>query len=132
MDDLYKEYILDHYRHPRNHGTLERPTASYEDDNPLCGDRIRIDLVLDDGKVEAIRFKGRGCAISQASTSMLTEQVEGMTLDEVMGITRDEVLENLGIKISPARLKCALLGWTVLRGAALKAGHPVENHKGGS
>ncbi len=120
MDDLYKEYILEHYRHPRNSGTLEQPDVSHEDDNPLCGDRIRMDLALDGGRIGAIRFSGRGCAISQASASMLTEQVGGMLLDEVLEIGKDDILENLGIAISAARLKCALLGWAVLRGAILK------------
>ena len=86
MDDFYKEYILDHYRNPRNFGHLEAPDACAEDVNPLCGDQIRVELKLLDGKVEDVRFSGRGCAISQAATSMLTEGVRGKTLEEVAHI----------------------------------------------
>jgi nitrogen fixation NifU-like protein len=115
MDSLYRDYILDHYRNPRNYGTLENPDLSYEDDNPLCGDRVRMDFKIRDGRIEQVRFSGQGCAISQASASMLTEMVEGKTLDEVKQIDKEDVLENLGIPISPARLKCALLALKVLK-----------------
>src|SRR5215472_4986602 len=120
MDDFYKEYILDHYRNPRNFGTLERPDATSEDLNPLCGDRIRFDFALDDaGRVSDVRFSGRGCAISQASASMLTETLRGKTLEEVARLSQDSVLENVGIGISPARMKCAMLGLKVAKSAAL-------------
>lgn len=116
MEDFYREYILDHYRSPRNRGTLESPDITYEDSNPLCGDELRIDLRVADNRVEDVKFSGRGCAISQASASMLTELIEGKTLDEVKQLTKDDVLEMLGIPLTPVRLKCALLGLKVLKG----------------
>jgi nitrogen fixation NifU-like protein len=119
MEDFYKEYILDHYRNPRNFGHLERVDASAEDLNPLCGDKIRMELELEDGKVKDVRFSGKGCAISQASASMLTESIKGMKLEDVARMSREEVIENVGIGISPARMKCALLGLKVLKSAAL-------------
>ncbi len=115
MEELYRDFILDHYRNPRNAGTMEAPDATFEDNNPLCGDKIRMDIKLRDGVVSDIKFRGRGCAISQASASLLTESVVGKTLAEVSKIGKEEVLENLGIKISPVRLKCALLGLKVLK-----------------
>jgi len=121
MDELYRDFILDHYRNPRNAGTLPAPDATFEDLNPLCGDKIRMDLAICDGRVADVRFKGRGCAISQASASLLTEEIKGKTLAEIDAIGKDEVLGNLGISISAARLKCALLGLKVLKQAlALK------------
>lgn len=117
MEDLYRDFILDHYRNPRNAGTLDSPDATFEDNNPLCGDKIRMDLKLRDGVIEDIRFHGRGCAISQASASLLTEAVKGKTVAEVSRIGKEEVLENLGIQISAVRLKCALLGLKVLKQA---------------
>lgn len=113
--DLYREIILDHYRNPRNRGTLDPHDYSAEDVNPLCGDEIRIDVRVADGKVDDIKFSGRGCAVSQASASILTEMVEGMTLDEVKALTKDDLLEEIGIPVSPARLKCALLSLKVLK-----------------
>ena len=121
MDELYRDFILDHYRNPRNAGAIERPDASFEDFNPLCGDKIRMDLRIHDGVVEDIKFKGRGCAISQASASLLTEEIKGKKVAEIDHIGKEEVLANLGINISAARLKCALLGLKVLKQAlALK------------
>jgi len=120
MDDFYKEYILDHYRSPRNYGHLDRVDVSAEDLNPLCGDTIKMELALDgDGRVEDIRFSGKGCAISQASASMLTDTIKGMKLEDVARLSQDAVLENVGIGISPTRMKCALLGLKVLKSAAL-------------
>ena len=120
MDDFYKEYILDHYRNPRNFGHLDAPDASAEDLNPLCGDKIRMELNVDaEGRVADVRFSGKGCAISQASTSMLTESIKGKTLEEVARLSHDVVLDNVGIGISPTRMKCAMLGLKVAKSAAL-------------
>jgi nitrogen fixation protein NifU and related proteins len=116
MDDFYKENILDHYRHPRNTGTLEHPTHSHEDHNPLCGDKIRLDLHVNEANViDEVGFSGKGCAISQASASMLTEMIKGKSLDEAKKIGKDDILEALGIEIGPVRLKCALLSLKVLK-----------------
>ena len=116
MDDFYRENILDHYRHPRNAGALENATHSHEEDNPLCGDVIRIDLhVNDDNVIDEVAFKGKGCAISQASASMLTEMIKGKTLDEAKQIGKEDILEALGIEIGPVRMKCALLSLKVLK-----------------
>ena len=115
---MYRDYILDHYKNPRNSGDLSGATNTYHDTNPLCGDEITMALLIDNGLVRDVRFTGRGCAISQASASILTEEIKGKTLDEVKAIDRQHVLENLGIAISPARVKCALLGLKTLKGAA--------------
>jgi nitrogen fixation protein NifU and related proteins len=115
MDDLFRENILDHYKHPRNHGTLDHPDITYEDANPLCGDRIRMDLNVKDGRIDAVRFSGVGCSISQAAASMLCEAVEGRTLDEVKKLSRDDVLEMLGIELGPVRLKCGMLALKTLK-----------------
>jgi nitrogen fixation protein NifU and related proteins len=123
VDSLYREIILDHYRNPRNKGTLDPHDYSYEDVNPLCGDEIRIDVRVADDKVSDIKFSGRGCAVSQASASILTEMVEGMSLDEVKALTKDDMLEELGIPVSPARLKCALLGLKVLKAGVYGVEH---------
>src|SRR3990170_1138861 len=109
MDDLYRDYILEHYRRPHNFGVVEDADASYEGANPLCGDRITLMLGVKDGVVDRVGFTGRGCAISQASASLLTDEIKGKPLKEVAGIRADDVLDLLGIDISPARLKCAML-----------------------
>ena len=129
MDDFYRDYILDHYRNPRNFGTIERPDAQAEDLNPLCGDQIRMDQRVNDGVVSDVRFSGKGCAISQASASMLTEAVKGMKLEDVAKLSKEIVLENVGIGISPTRMKCAMLGLRVLKSAAIGeiAGWPDED-----
>ncbi|MBI2983728.1 MAG: SUF system NifU family Fe-S cluster assembly protein, partial [Chloroflexi bacterium] len=115
MDDLYRDYILDHYKNPRNFGELEGATHQYHDTNPLCGDEITMFLLVgEDGRVQDVHFTGRGCAISQASASILTDEIKGKALDEVKAIDRDHVLANLGITISPARVKCALLSLKTL------------------
>ncbi len=129
MDDFYRDFILDHYRNPRNFGHLDSATATAEDINPLCGDEIRMELsVGEGGRVEDIRFSGKGCAISQASASMLTEEIKGMKLEDVAKLTKEVVLENVGIGISPTRMKCATLGLRVLKSAAIGeiAGWPDE------
>jgi len=119
VDDLYRDYILDHYKNPRNFGELPDATHHYHDTNPLCGDEITMMLLVDDDqRVQDVRFTGRGCAISQASASILTEEVKGKTLDELRAIDREHVLANLGIPISPARIKCALLSLKALKGSA--------------
>lgn len=118
MADIYRETILDHSRNPRNFGTIEDADISYEDSNPLCGDKVRIDLKVHDGKITDIKFSGRGCAISQAAASMLTEMVEGEDLDVVRQLTAQDILDELGVPISPARVKCALLGLKVLKSGA--------------
>lgn len=114
MDDLYRQYILDHYRDPRNHGHLDHPDIHAGDTNPLCGDRIELDLRLDGDRVAEVRFDGRGCAISQAAASMLTEKIEGATLEELRALRPEDILEMLGVEIGPARQRCALLGLRVL------------------
>ncbi|HEV2107466.1 MAG TPA: SUF system NifU family Fe-S cluster assembly protein [Thermomicrobiales bacterium] len=122
-DSLYKEIILDHYRSPRNKGRLNPADYSHEDVNPLCGDEIVLDLRVKDGVISEVAFEGRGCAISQAAASILTEMVEGRPLDEVKAITKDDVLEELGVPISPARMKCALLGLKCLKAGIYGIGH---------
>ena len=118
VEDLYREVILDHYQNPRNYGTLEPADISYEEDNPVCGDHIRLDLRLKDGRVDEVRFSGHGCAISQASASMLTEAIQGKTLEELKVFSKDDVLDLLGIPLGPVRMKCALLSLKVLKAGA--------------
>ncbi len=116
MDDLYREQIIDRFKNPRCRGTLDPHDYSYEDDNPLCGDRIRIDVRVDaDNRVTAAAFSGQGCAISQASADLLAEFVVGKTLEEVKRLSKDDILEMLGIELGPVRLKCALLSLKVLK-----------------
>ena len=117
MDDMYREVILEHYKHPHNAGTLEEPDVSHEDSNPLCGDKIRIDLKIDGGVITDVRFQGRGCAISQASVSLLTDEILGKSLDEVRALTKDDMLDLIGIPLdkNPVRIKCALLGLKTLK-----------------
>ncbi|NOX62318.1 MAG: SUF system NifU family Fe-S cluster assembly protein [Chloroflexi bacterium] len=118
MDDLYRANILDHYRHPRNKGHLENPDIHYHDVNPFCGDEITMELKLDGDRVVDVAFDGKGCAISQASASMLTEEILGKTLDEIRHMGKEDILEMLGIPIGPVRLKCALLPLKVLKAGA--------------
>ena len=124
MDDLYRDEILEHYRRPHNFGTLPHPDASYEGSNPLCGDRITLMLEIgDDGNVSDVAFTGRGCAISQASASMLTDEMRGKSLTDLAKLGNQDVLDALGIEISPARLKCALLSVDTLRHAIAGMGN---------
>ncbi len=117
MDDFYREEILEHYTHPHNYGTLENPDITHEENNPLCGDRIRFDIQLDeDGEtVKDVRFSAVGCAISKASASMLSDLLIGQTLDEIKALTNEDVVEELGIDLGPVRLKCALLPLKVVK-----------------
>jgi nitrogen fixation NifU-like protein len=115
MDDFYRENILDHYKNPRNHGHIDDPSAIAEGVNPLCGDELAIELKVEDGIVTDVRYNGRGCAISQAAASMLSDAVKGKPLEELAQIGKDDVLDELGIPLSPIRLKCALLSVGVLK-----------------
>lgn len=123
----YREYILDHYRNPRNYGKLEHPDAHAEDSNPLCGDQLAIDLLIEGDQVKEVRFQGRGCAISQAAASMLSEMIEGKSVAEVVQLGKDDVLDSLGIPISPARTKCAFLSLRVLHRSLALAGLEKPN-----
>ena len=125
---MYAEEILDHYKHPRNFGQLEKPNIHVEANNPLCGDRLSMDLVVEDGIVQDVRFSGRGCAISQASASMLTEEMLGKPLTDLAGTTRQDILDSLGVPISYARMKCALLSLGLLRSALAEAGISISEH----
>jgi nitrogen fixation protein NifU and related proteins len=120
MDDLYRENILDHYKRPRNFGRPESFDLDYEDNNPFCGDEQHIYITLDENDlVESVAFEGKGCAISTAATSMLSEELEGKTREELLRLPRDFVLDLLGIEISATRMKCAMLGLKVVKSAAL-------------
>lgn len=126
MDDLYKELILDHAQHPHNYGTLADATNSYEDTNPLCGDKIRMELKIENGVIADVKFTGKGCAISQASASMLTDEIKGKALDEIKHIDKQVVLDMLGIPLGLSRIKCALLPLKVIKASAYGI-HEVED-----
>jgi nitrogen fixation protein NifU and related proteins len=115
VEDFYRENILDHYKHPRNTGHLDAPTVSAEGMNPLCGDELEVELLVEDGLVADVRMNGRGCAISQAAASMLSESLKGRPVGEASQLGKDEVLEELGIPLTPVRLKCALLSVGVVK-----------------
>ena len=123
FDSLYREVILDHYKNPRGHGVIPGADAEAEGQNPLCGDEVSIYVAFgEDGEtIDEVRFSGRGCAISQAATSMLMEMVEGRTATEIATLDKDELLDEIGIPLTPVRLKCAMLGLTTLKVALHKA-----------
>jgi nitrogen fixation protein NifU and related proteins len=132
FDSLYREVILDHYKNPRGHGVIEEADAEAEGLNPLCGDEVTIFVSFDGESIEDVKFRGRGCAISQAATSMLMEMVKGRSAQEVAEMTREELLEEVGIPLTPVRLKCALLGLGVLKVALHKGkGTPLPDEWAG-
>jgi nitrogen fixation NifU-like protein len=117
MDDLYRDYILEHYRRPHNFGAIDNATSTQEGANPLCGDRITMQLRVSGDQIAAVGFTGRGCAISQASASLLTDEIKGKPVESAAAMQASDVLDLLGIEISPARMKCALLSLETLHGA---------------
>ena len=123
LESLYREVILDHYKNPRGHGVIEDADAEAEGQNPLCGDEVSVYVAFgEDGEtIDDVKFSGRGCAISQAATSMLMEMVGGRTADEVAALDKDELLAEIGVPLTPVRLKCAMLGLTTLKVALHKA-----------
>ncbi|MEK6892109.1 MAG: Fe-S cluster assembly sulfur transfer protein SufU [Nanoarchaeota archaeon] len=132
MDDIemmYQEQILDHYKNPRNFGKIMNATIHHHEKNPLCGDELDVYFLIDDGRnIADVKIYGRGCAISQASASMLTEKVKGKSIDEIKKLKKDDILEMLGIPISAARLKCALLSFDTFKNAILIFEKYVKNH----
>ena len=135
FDQLYREVILDHYKNPRGHGLIEDADAEAEGQNPLCGDEVSIYVAFgeDGDTIDEVKFSGRGCAISQAATSMLTELVQGRTAQEVATLPRDDLLDEIGIPLTPVRLKCALLGLSTLKLALHKAkGTPLPGEWAGA
>lgn len=116
--NIYEEDILDHYENPSNYGSLENPDISYEEDNPLCGDKIQMDLIVKDGIIVDVGWRGYGCTISQAAASMLTERIKGQCLEDIKKLSKDDQLDMLGIPLGPVRLKCGLLALKVLKAGA--------------
>jgi nitrogen fixation NifU-like protein len=127
MDDLYRELIIERYKNPQFRGKLDPHDITFQDENPLCGDQLRIDLRVDENdRVTEAAFDGHGCAISQASADLLLESVVGKTLDEVKALTRDDILELIGLELGPVRLKCALLSLKVLKAGVYGLGEATE------
>jgi nitrogen fixation protein NifU and related proteins len=128
MDDLYRELIIDRYKNPRFRGSLDPHDITFEDDNPLCGDHIRIDLRVDtENRISEVAFDGHGCAISQASADLLAESVLGKSIDEVKQVGKQEILDLLGIELGPVRLKCALLSLKVLKAGVYGLGEASDD-----
>jgi nitrogen fixation NifU-like protein len=128
MDDLYRELIIDRYKAPHFRGSLEPHDITFEDDNPLCGDHIRIDLRVDEkGNVTEALFDGHGCAISQASADLLMETIQGKPMDEVKQLAKEDILDLLGIELGPVRLKCALLSLKVLKAGVYGLGEASDD-----
>lgn len=128
MDDFYRELIIDRYKNPQYRGALNPADISFEDDNPLCGDHIHIDLrVGEDGIVHEALFDGKGCAISQASADLLMEKIHGMNLEDVKNLSKQDILEMLGIELGPVRLKCALLSLKVLKAGVYGLGEATDD-----
>ncbi len=117
QEDIYQEHVLEHYECPYHRGQCPLATHAHEDDNPLCGDSVRIELKIDDGRIEEAFFDGDGCCISQASASMLLEHIDGRSIDDVKGFDADDMLKLFGARLTPNRQKCCLLGWRVLQTA---------------
>jgi len=117
IDQIYQEQILDHYKNPRNFGKIENATVHHHEYNPLCGDEIEMFLVIKNSRIADVKINGHGCAISQASASMLSERIKGKSLDELKKLTKEDILEMLGIPLSPVRLKCALLSLDTFKNA---------------
>jgi nitrogen fixation NifU-like protein len=117
MSDLYRENILDHYGNPRNEGMLEDADISHERQNPVCGDVVRLDIKLEDGKVKEVRFRGQGCVISMASASMFTEKIKGKTISELQELDEEDIFDMLGIELGPSRFHCGVLPLRVLEEA---------------
>jgi nitrogen fixation NifU-like protein len=132
LDSLYREVILDHYKNPRGHGSIDGADAEAEGQNPLCGDEVSIAVAFDGDTIADVKFQGRGCAISQAATSMLMDMVKGRSAAEVASMSREELLDEVGIPLTPVRLKCALLGLGVLKLALHKGrGTPLPEEWAG-
>jgi nitrogen fixation protein NifU and related proteins len=128
-DDIYQQQILEHAKYPHNFGTLEGATVSHEEHNPLCGDKVRIELLIENDVIADVRFTGRGCAISQASASLLTDELIGMEVERAKTYSKDDLLELIGIPLSknPTRLKCALLSLKALKAGLYGVGHMHED-----
>ena len=132
LDSLYREVILDHYKNPRGHGVIDGADAEAEGQNPLCGDEVSIAVSFEGDRIADVKFQGRGCAISQAATSMLMDMVKGRSAEQVASMSRDELLDEVGIPLTPVRLKCALLGLGVLKLALHKGrGTPLPEEWAG-